>query len=183
MLLICTFAFAADDHQGSFNGDLESIVTLIKINCFAKLLKDSGYDKGESEFLLKGFKRGFDLQYDGPWDRQDYSNNIPFREVGDKWDMWSKLMKEVELGRVAGPFNEIPFENFVQSPIGLVPKSGGKTRLIFHLSYDFKTHKSINHYIPKELTSVRYPDLDHAVNNCLKLLDWFLRSWLWGGGN
>ena len=52
--------------------------------------------------------------------------------------MWCKLMKEVGLGRVAGPFDTIPFNYFIQSPIGLVPKDGGlETRPIFHLSHDF----------------------------------------------
>ena len=49
-------------------------------------------------------------------------------------------MKEVRLKRVAGPFKEIPFESFIQSAIGLVPKAGSdKTRLIFHLSYKFNS--------------------------------------------
>ena len=46
-------------------------------------------------------------------------------------------MKEVKAERVAGPFESIPYENYIQSPIGLVPKSGNKTRMIFHLSYKF----------------------------------------------
>ena len=37
-------------------------------------------------------------------------------------------MKEVKLGRVAGPFLKVPFDNYIQSPIGLVPKAGGGTR-------------------------------------------------------
>ena len=36
-------------------------------------------------------------------------------------------MKEVELKRVAGPFTDIPFDNFIQSPIGLVPKQSAPT--------------------------------------------------------
>ena len=75
-------------------------------------------------------------------------------------------MKEVRLKRVAGPYNTIPFDNFIQSPIGLVPKDGGKqTRLIFHLSYDCKRDglPSVNHLIPKEESSVHYQDLDYAV--------------------
>ena len=43
-------------------------------------------------------------------------------------------MNEVRLGRVAGPFEKIPFTNYTQSPVGLVPKDGSKkTRLIFLL--------------------------------------------------
>ena len=81
-------------------------------------------------------------------------------------------MKEVKLGRYAGPFKDKPpFENFIQSPIGLVPKAGGKTRLIFHLSYQFRNgNESVNYWIPKDLCSVKYKDLDHVIVNCLKLL-------------
>ena len=75
-------------------------------------------------------------------------------------------MKEVHLKRVAGPFKEIPFTNFIQSPIGLVPKAGSdQTRLIFHLSYEFKldgeASKSVNACTPRELCSVTYKDIDH----------------------
>ena len=35
-------------------------------------------------------------------------------------------MKEVKAKRFAGPFKNIPFENYIQSPIGLVPKSGNR---------------------------------------------------------
>ena len=72
----------------------------------------------------------------------------------------------------AGPFNDIPFDNYVQSPIGLVPKAGGKTRLIFHLSYDFKQsgNKSVNYYMPGETCTVCYKDLDYAIKQSLRLL-------------
>ena len=81
-------------------------------------------------------------------------------------------MKAVQLGRVARPFSEPPFENYIQSPIGLVPKLGnkGKTCLIFHLLYNFGTkysEQSLNKWTPRELCSVRYNDLDNVVKNCL----------------
>ena len=90
-------------------------------------------------------------------------------------------MKEVSLHRFAGPYNSIPNKWYVQSPIGLVPKAGGKTRLIFHLSFDFAQYKSINHYTPSELCSVKYQDLDHAVCNCLKLLQEHPDTKIWIG--
>ena len=82
-------------------------------------------------------------------------------------------MKEVELGRYAGPYKQPPYSNYIQSPVGLVPKDNGtKTRLIFHLSYDFGTEehqKSVNHHTPAELCTVKYNDLDKAVEYCLEL--------------
>ena len=82
-------------------------------------------------------------------------------------------MKEVGLGRYAGLFKEVPYPNYIQSPIGLVPKDGGKkTRLIFHLSYDFnhENGESLNHYTPDEICSVKYKDLEYAVQMSLNLL-------------
>ena len=82
-------------------------------------------------------------------------------------------MKEVKLKHFAGPFHIIPFNRYVQSPVGLVPKAGNQSRLIFHLSYDFEDSglKSINHFIPHERCTMKYKDLDHAVRNCLCLIE------------
>ena len=125
----------------------------------------------ELKFLKEGFTKGFSIGYTGPTKRSNTSRNIPF-SVGDKFDMWEKIMKEVAAKRLAGPYNNIPFQNYIQSPIGLVPKAGGKTRLIFHLSYDFSESEqggSLNRHTPKELCSVKYNDLDYAVRLCLKV--------------
>ena len=137
-----------------------------------RLLKKSNYDVEETRFLLDGFTTGFDIEYQGPWKRQDYSRNIPFLDgVGDKYDLWSKIMKEVEVGRYAGPFLQVPFTYFVQSPIGLVPKAGvKKTRLIFHLSYDFVKFRSINYFTPREKCTVQYNNIDHTVKASLEMI-------------
>ena len=119
--------------------------------------------------MVKGFSEGFDIGYAGVVDRQDYSQNIPLK-VGTKEDLWGKIMKEVKLKRVAGPFSEIQFKTFIQTSIGLVPKAGNQTRLIFHLSYDFphSGNKSLNASTPKELCRVKYKDLDHAISCCFQ---------------
>ena len=66
---------------------------------------------------------------------------------------------------------KIPFENYVQSPIGLVPKANGDTRLIFHLSYDFKSgNNSVNSYTDQKYCKVKYNDLHQAARSCLLLL-------------
>lgn len=57
--------------------------------------------------------------------------------------------------------------------MGLVPKAGGETRLIFHLSYDFvpsEHQKSINYHTPEDICKVRYNDLDAAVRNCMHIM-------------
>ena len=77
-------------------------------------------------------------------------------------------MKEVKMGRYAGPYEKIPFSNYMQSPVGLVPKAGNKIRLIFHLSYEFADGKgSLNGNTPREICTVVYNDLDTAVKQAI----------------
>ena len=130
-----------------------------------KFLKLTKYDEDETKFLVKGFSQGFDIGYEGPQTRRDTSKNIPFRNgIGNREELWEKVMKEVALGHYAGPYEEIPFENFMQSPIGLVPKAGNKTRQIFHLSYEFRNgNHPLNYHTPKEKCSVKYHDIDTAI--------------------
>ena len=139
-----------------------------------RLLAEANYDRGKSEYLIRGFREGFSIGYEGIEDRRDMSENIPLGDMGTKTDLWNKVMKEVKLNRYAGPYKlkNLPVrKQFVQSPIGLVPKAGGKTKLIFHLSYDFKNgNKSINASTPDELCHVKYKDLDYAIDACIKLL-------------
>ena len=81
-------------------------------------------------------------------------------------------MKEVEAKHYAGPYKleDLPFKDFIQSPVGLVPKDHGKkTRLIFHLSYPRHNGTSVNAGIPKSECTVKYPDFEEAVKMCLKL--------------
>ena len=124
--------------------------------------------------MIQGFEQGFDLGYRGPMNRRDFLQNIPFT-IGNKYQLWDKMMDEIELERFAGPYRleDLPCkETLVQSPIGLVPKAGNKTRLIFHLSYTFKNgNQSINFWTPRELSSVKYNDLDKAVKDCMELME------------
>ena len=147
------------------NLNLVDVMTPINVELLEQLLVDSNYDKKETEFLVNGFSHGFHIGYEGPTERADTSRNLLFQQgIGDKWDLWTKVMKEVHLQRYAGPFDDIPFDNFIQSPIGLVPKAEDQTRLIFHLSYDFKSgNRSLNFHTPVEICSVKYNDIDHAV--------------------
>ena len=145
--------------------------TTINVSVFNKLLTESNYDTAETKFLIKGLTEGFDLNYTGPRNVKLKSPNLRFT-VGDKFDLWGKMMKEVKLKRFAGPFKEVPFKDFfIQSPVGLVPKDGGtKTRLIFHLSYPRGTGKSVNENTPYDKCRVQYKDFDHAIRRCLEEL-------------
>ena len=135
-----------------------------------ELLTITNYDVEETNFLIDGFTDGFDICYTGPEDVKQESNNLKFT-IGDKTELWNKVMKEVKEGRYAGPFNKPPFDTYIQSPIGLVPKDKGKkTRLIFHLSHPRDSTKgiSVNAHIPKSICRVTYKKLDDAVRLCIK---------------
>ena len=150
------------------NLDLDNITTPLRVTQLQQELELAGYPREKTEFLVDGFTEGFDLGYRGDHRVQIKSPNLKF-VIGDEVELWNKVMKEVKEKRYAGPYEEIPFKNFIQSPIGLVPKDGGtKTRLIFHLSYPKNGVTSVNANTPEELTSVNYQDFDDAVRLCLK---------------
>ena len=151
------------------NHDLKHVYTPVNPNALHELLKESQYDKLKTEKLVNGFKYGFDLGYRNSDKVQLESRNLKLT-IGSETELWNKVMKEVSLKRYAGPFDEIPYtKDFIQSPIGLVPKDGGKkTRLIFHLSHPRKDTTSVNFNTPQEFTTVKYYDFDDAIRICLR---------------
>ena len=72
-----------------------------------------------------------------------------------------KLWKEIQMGRIAGPFVSPPLANLRVSPIGVVPKSSGSFRLIHHLSWP--PGNSVNDGISDEACYVKYASFDEAV--------------------
>ena len=64
-----------------------------------QLLKESNYDQKETKFLVDGFENGFDLGYRGPDEIKQTSKNLKFT-IGDKFELWNKVMKEVELKKI-----------------------------------------------------------------------------------
>lgn len=73
-----------------------------------------------------------------------------------------KIVKEVQEGRVLGPFSHPPIPNMHISPIGLVPKSSGGWRMITHLSYP--PSLGINSFIDPDDCSVKYTAFDTVVD-------------------
>ena len=148
---------------------MENVVTPVDVDKLEELLVETNYDRNKTKSLVDGFRYGFRLGYQGNRKVKMKSPNLKFREVGNEIELWNKVMKEVKLKRYVGPYDEPPFEYFIQSPIGLVPKDGGKsTRLIFHLSYPRGTNKSVNANIDKKACTVQYPDFSEAIKLCLQ---------------
>jgi hypothetical protein len=118
------------------------------------------YPDSDSSFLFNGFSKGFSLCYYGP--RISFmAKNLS--SANRRPDIVSlKLNKEVEAGRMGGPFDEPPFPRFRVSPVGLVQKKESNDfRLIHHLSFPNKI--SVNDFIPQEFSSVQYMHFDEAV--------------------
>ena len=132
-----------------------------------KLFTASKYDKNETHFILDGFRNGFSIGYAGPKKVQIQAPNLKL-ECGTSEDLWGKVMAELQKKRFAGPFLEPPTQYYIQSPIGLVPKDESAKHQIFHLSYP-RGGASVNSQTPKELCSIHYKDLDHAIKLCMEL--------------
>ena len=76
--------------------------------------------------------------------------------------MKEKVQKEINLGRIAGPFDTLPMVNLQISPVGIVPKSDGVSwRLITHLSYP--QSYGINDFIDQKCCTVHYTSFDKVI--------------------
>ena len=137
------------------------------MDALENLLKETQYDPEETNFTIESFRKGFLIGYDGDKEIQRTAPNLKL-ECGTHQDMWNKVMKEVSLSRFVGAYEKIPFDHYIQSPLGLVPKGDNDVHLIFHLSHPRGKRKlSVNACTPKELCTVKYKDFDRAVRLCI----------------
>ena len=125
-----------------------------------------GYDQEKSDYLVNGFKYGFDLRNikfcpNDSDNNQRSANSQP--DVVDK-----KLNKELSLGRLMGPLEIPPFEDFVISPLGIrAKKAPGEYRVIHDLSFPYDGN-SINDGIPRDQATVKYASVYDAIKAILK---------------
>ena len=127
------------------------------INCETMAGYLVGYNKPDTSMLLDGFSLGFSLHYDGPHCIRCSGNHQSALQAPSLVD--DKLRHEMHLGRIAGPFQQVPFPNFQAK----LPKHEiGKFRLIHDLS--FPKGDSINFYTSKEYTTVQYESLDIVID-------------------
>ena len=130
--------------------------------------------KGYSDenYISQGFSTGFKVGHQG------ISNSVVSRNSSSVLDNPSaaleKISQEVELGRIAGPFESPPFENLVISPLALRQKANSlKFRLLHNLSAPYDG-TSVNFNIPDSEAKVSYANLLKAIslivkNKCLFL--------------
>jgi hypothetical protein len=124
-------------------------------------------NKDDAEILLSGFKFGFKTNYYGPRLPVDCKNLKSAYQ--HESETQQQILKEIEMGRIAGPFNERPFTNLRLSPIGVVRKKPPSTgwRLIQHLS--FPLGKSVNDGIDPVFSTVHYTSFDKVLDSVAKL--------------
>ena len=102
------------------------------------------------------------LEFDGPEIPLNSNNSLSASQHSDI--IKSKLNEELGLGRIAGPFNAPPFENFKSSPLALREKQkSGKFRLLHNLSYPYDD-RSVNNNIPKDASTVSYSSIKDAIH-------------------
>jgi hypothetical protein len=122
-------------------------------------------NKHDTKLILDGFKYGIKLNYTGLRLPQEYGNLLSVKQNPSA--AINKLKNEIDLGRMAGPFDYRPISNLRCSPIGLVPKRTGGLRLITHLSYPKMF--SVNDHIDETYTKVLYSSFDNVVTMIQKL--------------
>ena len=136
-----------------------SLPTPIRVAPLARLLREVKYPN--SDFIVKGFTSGFDLGFVGPRTSLSSNNNLSVNLNPEA--AIQKVMGEVELGRIAGPFADIPFPDFKCSPLSLREKSTpGKYRLLHNLSYPYD-ERAVNLNIPPEASHLQYASVLDAI--------------------
>ena len=112
------------------------------------------------QFLLNGFSYGFCVGF--VVERcAAHSPNLK-STLEQPQAVWSKLLKELEAGRIRGPFPHPPFQEFVCFPLSIVPKKvPSEFRLIQHLLYP--CGYLVNDCILQETSSVPYASISYAI--------------------
>ena len=80
----------------------------------------AGYDRTPKQYLVNGFRFGFRITLIGEitsFDAPNLKSALQNPEI-----LFSKLSKELDHGRIAGPFDTAPFPVFRTSPVGIVPQ-------------------------------------------------------------
>ena len=109
--------------------------------------------------LLSHLTYGFDIGYQGPHNNIRSTNLPSAYEHPQVIDTY--IDGECSAGRMAGPFQDPPFNPFHYSGLGAVPKQDGTWRVITHLSAPDGI--SVNDHIDPESVTLSYTTIDDAV--------------------
>ena len=122
-------------------------------------------DKAWVSRLLSGITYSINIDYMGPREPMDAHNLLSTHM--HPYIIQAQLQKEVDVGRIRGPFTVRPLPSLRCSSLGVVPKKGNKWRMILHLSTPFGS--STNDSISRESFSLQYSSVDDAVQFLVSL--------------
>ena len=118
-------------------------------------------DKAGVNWLLNSIMYGVSIGFSGPHTPYISSNLPSAAQHPHIITAELHVAREVEAGRVLGPFATIPTNTFRSSGRGVIPKKNGKWRMILHLSAPFGS--SVNDGIDNDQFPVQYSTVDDAV--------------------
>ena len=140
--------------------------TPVNIPLLHELLKSHPNQEFVSK-LCTGLSSGFRVGYMGGRFPRTAANLPSARQHPHVIE--DNLLEEIQLGRLAGPFESPPFVNLQVHPLGLVPKKNShKWRTIFHLSHPKRSSQSLNAHIPIQEYTLQYIRVDDAIALILK---------------
>ena len=123
-----------------------------------------GYDTNLHKYLVSGFQEGFKLNNCNYTISDNDKTLSSARQLPKIVEV--KINKELQSGRLLGPYSKSPYHNPVISPLGLREKKvPGEYRLIHHLSYPHGS--SVNDGIPREYATVQYSTLSQAIDHII----------------
>ena len=136
----------------------------------AALIQSDYPDRHAALYLVASIRSGVDIGFTGDRTLVQECNNLPTAmEYALAVD--EAMVKEVQLGRRAGPFDKLPFQAYRCSPIGTVEKKRStKRRLIHHLSWPRhgrESRQSVNAaLIEFDVKLDAFERAIHAVRHC-----------------
>ena len=137
--------------------------TPVNIPLLTKLLKGWPH----ASFVINGFSQGFKFHFSGLECGFETRNSMAANLNPEAVDQ--KLSQEIDLNRIAGPFDYPPLPDFKCSPLSLREKSEpGKFRLLHNLSYPYD-ETSVNGGIDQKYKTVKYASIQTALHLINKL--------------
>ena len=110
--------------------------------------------------LISALRYGTRIGYLGPHQPRVSHNLISASQHPEV--VSGNIHKEVQLGRITGPFSSPPLPNLQSYPIGVVPtKHSVEWCTLYHLSYP--EGDSINDHIPKDPYLLQYVCVDDTI--------------------
>jgi hypothetical protein len=111
----------------------------MKPGVWQRFLRHAGFDSrfpAEYDIILTGITSGVDIGFTGDRENLPQGSNLKSAsEAGMEQRIGEILAQGVAAGKLSQPSAVPQFEHMAISPIGQVPKRGGKIRVIHHLSY------------------------------------------------